>query len=173
MQSTQQPNLAKESVAAPSHGFWIASYVWLSILSSVVVIGLAVESTPLLHWVQNQVLLASQMMESTMASFYGLFLNMGVNPNQVIHQLQQLDSTPFVIPTSMLVIYSLLSAINIIGCLGMWYWRKWGVYGVYVSMLLGVLANYYTGFSVVSFFFTLLNAYALYAIVRGPWKRFA
>ncbi len=121
----QNPTETQEEIEL-NHGFWLSTYVWLSILGSLVVIGLCIESTPILHWVHGQVVIATSIIEQMMSNLLPTLSLYGVQPAEFTRQLQTIANTPYTISDSLLISYSVIATVNIVGCIGIWYWQKWG-----------------------------------------------
>ena len=148
MQTSHQCTLEQQQNTTPSHGFWLTSYIWLSALGSMIIIGLCIESTPILHWIHSQVVIAITIIEQITGNLLPTLSMYGIKPSEFNQQLQMIENASYTISTGLLTAYGMAALVNVLGCMGVWYWKKWGVFATYLSMVLAFITNYYTGFSV-------------------------
>ena len=72
------------------------------------------------------------------------------------------------------IIYFLgaISLFNVILTAGVWFWRKWGVYGFYSVAVIAFFLNLYLGMGVLTSLLGLLGAFILFLLTRNKWSNF-
>lgn len=66
-----------------------------------------------------------------------------------------------------------LSLVNIVFAIGIWNWKKWGIYGVYIVALIAFVINISLGVSVVRSLFGLALPVVLFFLIRPLWEHYS
>lgn len=73
------------------------------------------------------------------------------------------------------IIYFLgfMAIINFILAVGIWTWKKWGVYGFYVSVLIAFAINLSIGMGIAASLVGLVGAVLIYLTTKNRWQYFS
>jgi len=73
----------------------------------------------------------------------------------------------------LLKLLGLLAIINVALAIGVWFWKKWGVYGFYIIATIAFIINISLGFGIMGSIFGLAGAVILYLLTRKRWHFFS
>lgn len=65
-----------------------------------------------------------------------------------------------------------LAVVNVILAAGVWVWKKWGVYGFYVSIVIAFAVNIYMGLGFYGSLAGLFGGVIIYFTTKKRWKHF-
>ncbi len=82
-------------------------------------------------------------------------------------QQQYEPLTPWIVPA-----FFLVAVVDIIAVIGIWYWKKWGLYLFAVSTLITIMASLALTGSIFLLFFYLIPLGILGTIIGTRWKWF-
>ncbi|MCB0384414.1 MAG: hypothetical protein KDD43_03405 [Bdellovibrionales bacterium] len=72
----------------------------------------------------------------------------------------------------MVIGLGMMATLNTVFAAGIWFWKKWGVYGFYASAGVALLVNLYIGLSLFQSITGLLGPVIIYLLTRSRWARF-
>jgi len=74
--------------------------------------------------------------------------------------------------TPIMMTLGVISLVNFGLAIGIWQWKKWGVYGFYASSIVVMGVNFYIGLGFAAFF-GFLGPLSVYLLVRKKWLHFS
>ena len=66
-----------------------------------------------------------------------------------------------------------LAILNFLFAIGIWQWKKFGVYGIYVSIAIGFIINLYLGVGIRGSSFGLIGVVIIYLTTKKIWAKFS
>lgn len=66
-----------------------------------------------------------------------------------------------------------LAVVNFILAIGIWNWKKWGVYGFYISVVIAFAINIYIGLGIAASAMGLLGAVLVFFTSKKRWPYFS
>lgn len=67
----------------------------------------------------------------------------------------------------------LLTTLNVVLAIGMWMWKKWGIFGFYGITLVAFVINIYVGLGIMGSLTGLVGAVIIYLTTRGRMAHFS
>ncbi len=74
--------------------------------------------------------------------------------------------------SSVIYFLSILAIANIVLAIGIWRWKKWGVYGIYITIFTAFMVNLYIGLDMASALPGLVGAVFIFLTTRKTWPYF-
>lgn len=71
-----------------------------------------------------------------------------------------------------MMVLGVLAVLNFVVAVGMWLWKRWGVYGYYASVVVAFLINIYIGLGYMSVL-GFLGVLIIYLLTRKRWQYFS
>ena len=72
----------------------------------------------------------------------------------------------------LLYVLGTVALVNVVLAVGIWNWKKWGVYGFYIMTGMSFVINIYIDVGLVSSLLGLLGAVLVYLLTRSRWQYF-
>ncbi|MFS1701619.1 hypothetical protein [Alteromonas sp. AMM-1] len=68
--------------------------------------------------------------------------------------------------------FGVMSTINFAIAVGIWCWKKWAVYGMYLSVAIAFVINIYLGVGILGALFGLVGGLVIFLTTRNRWQWF-
>lgn len=87
--------------------------------------------------------------------------------------VENMEAAPSAMGVGMLYLMALVATINVVFAAGIWQWRRWGVYGFYVTSFLSTVVSIGFGLGWAWTITGLAMAAALFLLTRKRWSFFS
>lgn len=87
--------------------------------------------------------------------------------------VENFDATQSSMSAEMLYIMALVATVNVVFAAGIWQWRRWGVYGFYVTSFASAVVSVGFGLGWAWTVVGLAMAIALFLLTRKQWSNFS
>lgn len=88
------------------------------------------------------------------------------NPEMIIQAYPKMT-------TGILYFMGAISIVNLVLAIGVWMWKKWGVFGFYGVVVIAFCINIYVGIGIVGSLSGLIGAVIIFFTTKNRWEHFA
>ena len=77
------------------------------------------------------------------------------------------------ITITMIYFLGSMTVVNVVLAIGVWNWKKWGVYGFYIVAAIALCINLYIGVGIAGSLSGLIGAVIMYFATKNRWEYFS
>jgi len=77
------------------------------------------------------------------------------------------------ITAGLLYFMGVMAIVNVILAVGIWMWKKWGVFGFYGVVTMAFVINLYVGLGIANSLMGVVGAVLIFFTTKNRWEHFA